>query len=127
MGSSGYGNFGTYRNNGAGSSDGGGGINSEEVMCPLIIESIKLEDVGISEYYINNGSLPQVDTSIYLSPVIHDGRLVIVENVTELIIGNLPVQYNYLNICMAEGKNYTGTVAAAGSNPIPYVLVNLYA
>ena len=98
MGSSGNGMFGTYRGGGAGSIVRGGNNGGDE--CPLAIENILLEDVAISEYF---------------------------QSSTQEVIGNLPVSYNYLNLCIKKGKRYSGEIKSSGLSPVPFIVVNLYA
>lgn len=125
MGSSGSGMFGTYRAGGIGSI--AGGSSSEEVECPLVIENINLDDVAISEYFLNYKNVPDVNKTVELSTLIVNKRLVVILTDTGEVIGNLPVKYNYLNICMKKDKKYSGTVKSSGLVPIPYIVVNLYA
>lgn len=124
MGSTGRGMFGTYRGGGAGSITNG---NAGEIECPLEIENIRLEDVAISEYFMNHGNVPFVGESIELSMKLVDKRLAIVLTSSREVIGNLAVKYNYLNLCIKKGKRYSGVVKASGLSPIPYIVVNLYA
>ena len=107
MGSSGNGMFGTYRGGGAGSIVRGGNNGGDE--CPLAIENILLEDVAISEYFQNHK------------------RLAVVLSSTQEVIGNLPVSYNYLNLCIKKGKRYSGEIKSSGLSPVPFIVVNLYA
>jgi hypothetical protein len=138
MGSSGSGKFGTYRveNNKesdgivpgtAGDSQDGVGGKSSEIDCPLNIESIRLEDVATSEYYVNNRILPSAGEPVVLSSTIYKGRLVVKITTSGEIIGNLPTQYNYLKNCIDRGMNYTGRVLSSGTNPVPFIVVTLNA
>ena len=126
MGSTGSGRFGTYSGGGAGALPGGSSGGSE-FSCPTKLLNVRVEDVGISEYYVNNGVVPAIETPIILNSEIINGRLVITGIKTNEIIGNIPVEYNYLNLCMKKGMIYKGTVISSGVRPIPYVVVNLYA
>lgn len=125
MGSSGSGIFGTYSGGGAGSSVNGG--NTGEDGCPLEIENIPLEDVAISEYFLNHDNVPSVGELIELSMHLVNKRLVVVLTSTQEVIGNLPVTYNYLNLCIKKGKRYSGAIKSSGLSPIPFIVVNLYA
>lgn len=124
MGSSGSGSFGTYRGEGAGSVANGGQLG--EIECPLNIENIKLEDVGISSYYLFNHNVPPVNSIVELSMKLVNKRLVVVLSTSQEVIGNLPVKYNYLNICMKRDYKYSGSIKASGLTPIPYIVVNLH-
>lgn len=119
MGSTGSGRFGTYSNGGAGSITDG-----EE--CPLVIENIRLEDVAISDYYLDHSGVPLAGEAVELTHRLVNKRLVAVLTGTQEIIGNLPVSYNYLNICLKKGKRYSGKIKASGLSPIPFIVVNLY-
>lgn len=124
MGSAGSGIFGTYREDGEGSF-GGGKIN--EGGCPSNLYSIPLEDVATSEYYLKNKDVPASGESVELLPEVVNKRLVVALESSKEILGNLPVTYNYLNVCMKKGKMYHGTVKASGLSPIPFIVVDLYA
>lgn len=125
MGSSGGGMFGTYRGGGAGSIVNGG--NTGEDGCPLEIENIRLEDVATSEYFMYHDDVPTVAESVELSMHLVNKRLAVVLKSTQEVIGNLPVTYNYLNLCIKKGKRYKGTIKSSGLSPLPYIVVNLYA
>jgi hypothetical protein len=125
MGSSGNGMFGTYRGGGAGSIVNGGNVGGDG--CPLEIENIRLEDVATSEYYLNHNDVPSVGDSVALAMRLVNKRLVVVLTSTQEIIGNIPVSYNYLNLCIKKGKKYSGIIKSSGLSPIPFIVVNLYA
>lgn len=125
MGSTGNGMFGAYQGEGAGSITNK--EKTDEIECPLEIENIRLEDVAISEYYLHNETVPAVHEPVRLSVELINKRLAVVLTSTQEVIGNLPVQYNFLNLCIKKGKRYLGNVKASGLSPIPYIVVNLYA
>lgn len=102
MGSSGNGMFGTYRGGGAGSIVRGGNNGGDE--CPLAIENILLEDVAISEYFQNHKDVPSTGQAVELSMQLVNKRLAVVLSSTQEVIGNLPVSYNYLNLCIKREK-----------------------
>ena len=85
MGSSGNGMFGTYRSGGAGSTANGG------EGCPLEIENIRLEDVAISEYFLNHNDVPSVGELVELAMQLVNKRLVVVLESTQEDNGNIPV------------------------------------
>lgn len=125
MGSSGNGMFGTYRGGGAGSIANGGTKGGDG--CPLEIENILLEDVAISEYFLNHNDVPSASEQVELSMQLVNKRLAVVLTSTQEVIGNLPVSYNYLNLCIKKGKRYSGEIKSSGLSPIPFIVVNLYA
>lgn len=125
MGSTGSGMFGAYRNGGAGSIESGRKLGEAE--CPLEIENVRLEDVAISDYYLHNKNVPDVNESVELSMQLVNKRLALILSGTGVVIGNLPVKYNFLNLCMKKGKRYLGVIKASGLSPVPYIVVNLYA
>lgn len=131
MGSSGSGQFGNYRPGGSGAGAGGsggiGGGGKPENECPEIIEHIKIEDVGTSEYCMEVGGLPQVGAMVTVRKTLYKGRLVIQADDNSKVIGNLPTAYNSLLICLKRGMNYSGAIDSSGSSPIPYVVVTLHA
>ena len=125
MGSTGSGRFGTYRDMGAGSISNG--KIAEEIQCPLVIENIRLEDVATSKYFMTRCVVPPIEESVQLSMHLVNKRLAVILVSTEEVIGNLPVNYNYLNICMKKGIQYSGSVKSSGISPIPYIVIDLYA
>ena len=125
MGSSGNGMFGTYRGGGAGSIVNGG--NNGEDECPLVIENIRLEDVSISEYFQNHKDVPSTGQSVELAMQLVNKRLAVVLSSTQEVIGNLPVSYNYLNLCIKKRIKYLGEIKSSGLSPVPFIVVNLYA
>ena len=125
MGSSGNGLFGTYRGGGAGSIVNGG--NNGEDACPLVIENIRLEDVAISEYFQNHKDVPSTGQSVELAMQLVNKRLAVVLSSTQEVIGNLPVSYNYLNLCIKKRIKYLGEIKSSGLSPVPFIVVNLYA
>ena len=125
MGSSGNGMFGTYRGGGAGSIVNGG--NNGEDECPLVIENIRLEDVAISEYFQNHKDVPSTGQSVELAMQLVNKRLAVVLSSTQEVIGNLPVSYNYLNLCIKKRIKYLGEIKSSGLSPVSLIVVNLYA
>lgn len=128
MGSAGSGKFGTYRV-GINQTTGGtvNGSGTGEIVCPSVIENIRLEDVAISDYFINQGTFPTHGEPVELNNTIHKGRLVVNSTYTSEVLGNLPTQYNYLINCIKKGMQYTGSVVASGLTPVPFVVVTLNA
>ena len=126
MGSSGYGKFGNYKENSNNSSeDSESFIGEGGVKCPIILPTIRLEDVQTSEYFKERQNLPYIDNSVHLSKELFFGRLVVVDTDSNLIIGNLPTFYNYLINCI-EQNDYIGSIVSTGMEPIPFVVVDLH-
>lgn len=125
MGSTGSGMFGTYRGEGEGALPTG--PNGSDNQCPVLLENIKLEDVAISDFYNKNNNVPNVARDVKVFDKIINGRLVVITSDTKEVIGNVPVKYNYLNLCIKKGINYFGDIISSGLTPIPYIVVNLYA
>ena len=125
MGSSGNGMFGTYHGGGIGSITSGG--NNSRNGYPLVIENILLEDVAISDFYLNHNDVPPVGELVELAMRLVNKRLVVILTSTQEVIGNLPVSYNYLNLCIKKGKRYLGEIKSSGLSPIPFIVVNLHA
>ncbi len=83
MGSAGSGKFGTYRvGNGqatggkgpeGGTAGGGLGGGIGEIECPSVIENIRLEDVAVSDYYVNHQSLPSSRNLVELNNTVYKG------------------------------------------------------
>ncbi|MHC1735252.1 MAG: hypothetical protein AB9921_06220 [Erysipelotrichaceae bacterium] len=129
MGSSGRGEFGNYKvgKNGIGSSGGedgqDGSGNGKE--CPTNIEGILLEDVGTCEYFKTTGSLPGVGKSIFVDSKTKDGRIVVIDLSSSMVLGNLPTRYNYLIECISV-IHYVGTIGISGLKPMPHVVVEIH-
>lgn len=121
MGSTGNGMFGMYSGGGAGSIANGGD------ECPMEIENIRLEDVAISEYFLNHNDVPSANEPVELAMQLVNRRLVVALASSQEVIGNLPVSYSYLNLCIKKGKMYSGAIKSSGLSPIPFIVVNLYA
>lgn len=136
MGSAGSGKFGTYRvGNGqatggkgpeGGTAGGGLGGGIGEIECPSVIENIRLEDVAVSDYYVNHQSLPSSRNLVELNNTVYKGRLVVKATSTGEVLGNLPTQYNHLINCIKKGMHYSGTIVASGTTPVPFVVVTLH-
>ena len=86
MGSAGIGQFGNCQNNGLGFPD-----NENQNFQDKIIN---LEDVATSSYYINYNSVPNPGKLITIT--FSNNRIAAQLTSMNEIIGNLPVQYNYL-------------------------------
>lgn len=125
MGSTGSGMFGTYRGEGEGSLPKG--ANGSENQCPKLLEDINLEDVAISEFFNKYSKVPDVGSSIEVLDQLVNRRLVVILSNTNEVIGNIPVRYNYINLCTKKGIKYSGNIISSGLIPIPYIVVNLYA
>ncbi len=137
MGSTGYGTFGNYRPGGIGGGGGaglGGGAGiggvaggGAEQSCPKEVVNIKLEDVATSEYYQKRSAVPSAGAKVRLRSELHCGRLVVELEETGEILGNMPTQYHSLLLCMKKGLHYTGEVSSSGLQPIPFIIIHLYA
>ena len=115
MGSAGTGQFGNYQNNGLGFSD-----NENQNFQDKIIN---LEDVATSSYYVTHDSVPTPAEFIMIT--FSDNRIAAQLDSTNEIIGNLPVQYNYLLKEIQQGKSITGYIESSGIIPIPYITIKL--
>lgn len=139
MGSSGTGRFSDYpgtsggsskigRGNGSGGSGNGGsgsGNARKTDQCLRMIESVALEEVARSEYFISHKILTSAGTAVTVRSSLVGGRIGI-ETVPALeLVGLLPTEYNYLLQCMKQGYMYTGKVISTTAKPIPVVRVNL--
>lgn len=130
MGSSGFGSFGNYNeeenygNNSLNVPNHSNGGREVFQGCPQQLSTIKLENVVTSNYYLNTQQLPNNNNEVFLSPTIYNGRLVIIDKNSQLVIGNLPIIYNFLINCLDQ--NYKGIVTGSGMTPVPFVVVDLY-
>lgn len=114
MGSSGSDRFSDYSGSQSGS--------SKENLCDKAF-SCSLEDVATSNYFQSNKSVPASGSKIKISPNLHQGR--IVATLGSMIIGNLPTRFNYLLKCFTDGISYEGVIANSGTNPIPFIVVDV--
>lgn len=112
MGSSGKGDFGAY-------------IPREDV-CPKEIV-FNVQDIDISEYYLNKATLPNVGSNVSISNTLVNKRLVVIDLDSGLILGNVPVEYNFLfSSCLNKGREYIGTVKHTNENPYNIIMVELH-
>lgn len=116
MGSSGTGKFGNYT-----------GAKNEENKCVEDFYDINLEEVAISDFYTSLKTLPDVGSKVYLFEKLHNKRLAIKDSKKDLIIGYLPIEYNYLytNCILNKGYSYDGQVIFSNDLPIINVVVEL--
>ena len=114
MGSAGTGQFGNYQNNGLG--DDNGNQNFQDKI-------INLEDVAASSYYINHNSVPNPGELITIT--FSNKRIAVQLDSANEIIGNLPVQYNYLLTKIQQETRITGSIESSGTIPIPYITIKL--
>ncbi len=131
MGSSGYGRFGNYGVSGAGDSEQGtnGGGNGAGIGSNLgpSLDYIRLEDVAISEYYLNRGELPRMGETVKVRSTLYKGRLAVELSSTSEIIGNIPTEYNLFFLSsLKRGVRFSGQVVSSGKKPVPYIVVSLH-
>lgn len=116
MGSAGTGRFGDYFP-----------PKTNSNICEQSLESITLEDVGLSKFYNNNNIVPNIGREVEIAPNIINGRLVVQTTDTKEVVGNMPSKYNYILACLKSNYWYTGVVIYSSKNPIPNVVVDLNA
>ena len=129
MGSAGSGRMGDYKKGNIKGATGTlyGSSSGGESSCPKFIENINLEDVAISEFFLNNGTVPNAEAVVQIRKEVSGRRLVVELSETKEIIGNLPTKYSFLLTCINLGHNYVGTIISSGLSPIPYIVVSLNA
>ena len=84
---------------------------------------INLEDVAASSYYINHNSVPNPGELITIT--FSNKRIAVQLDSANEIIGNLPVQYNYLLTKIQQETRITGSIESSGTIPIPYITIKL--
>lgn len=131
MGSSGHGKFGNYGVGGSGDgqqgANGGVGGSGNRSSREPSLDYIRLEDVAISEYYLNNLDLPPAGESVNVRSSLYKRRLAVELSSTGEIIGNIPTEYNlFLLSSLKRGIRYSGQVVSSGMFPIPYIVVSLH-
>ena len=131
MGSCGHGRFGNYGVGGSGDGqqgarDGGNGSGNESNQGPSL-SYIRLEDVAISEYFLNKGALPHVGEAVNVRSALYKRRLAVELSSTEEVIGNIPTEYQlFLLSGLKRGIHYSGQVISSGKFPVPYIVVSLH-
>jgi hypothetical protein len=127
MGSAGYGEFGKYR-----ISEGQGNLGSNEGAsssggdsCHTSIKFIKLDDVATSEFYRKYNDVPDKGNLVHVRITLVQGRIAVELTNSAEILGNLPINYNYILNCLKQGVNYNGEIVSSGLSPIPFIMVNL--
>jgi hypothetical protein len=86
--------------------------------CKEIVKTI-LEEVSNSQFYQNNGKLPEIDEQLHISV----GKRVAAVADSGEIVGYLPTEYNYLKFCIDEGYLYLGKITQSLIEPLPRVQV----
>lgn len=119
MGSSGSGRFGDYDQL-SGSKGSSKGVDIEKLT-----KLINLDDVATAEYYSSIHEVPSIGERVYINDRLIDGRVVARLVDTNQAIGNIPTEYNYLLIEMKDGKRFSGEIAIAGTEPIPYIAIKI--
>ena len=117
MGSTGSGNFTDY--NGFTGSNPKQGGKSQEEKCGKAF-SADLEDVELSNYYLENNNLPETNSEV----IIHFNGMRIVASIDGLEIGNLPTKFNYLLACF-EKFNYSGIISYTTITPLHTIKINV--
>ncbi|MDI6452842.1 hypothetical protein [Peloplasma aerotolerans] len=111
MGSTGTGSFGNYS-------------KSEKDVCPEEVYFV-IEDFDVSEYKTEQG-IPEVGQKVFIFSELVEKRLVVVEEETELMLGNVPTEHNYLfHSCIEKGKQYKGEIINVDENLITQIMVKL--
>lgn len=133
MGSAGTGHMGDYDLSrkivsSGGSSKPGHSLEDETFEAndiDSINRLIRLEDVAASEYYDLTNSLPEIGQRVRIDTELHEKRMVVVDNATSMIIGNLPTRYQIVFQDALYGKPYEGTVRVSEVVPLPTVSVEI--
>lgn len=113
MGTTGNGNFGNY-------------IDRGRRECPDQI-SFYVEDFDSCSYYLSMSELPELNSSVCINDILINRRLVVIDESSSLIVGNVPSEYSYLyENCINQGKKYKGKIEYISSIPINKVLVELH-
>lgn len=131
MGSSGHGRFGNYGVSGSGGGQqevsGGGNGNGNGSNQGPSLSYIRLEDVAISEYFLNKGELPPVGEAVNVRSTLYKRRLAVELSSTGEVIGNIPTEYHlFLLSGLKRGIHYSGQVISSGIFPVPYIVVSLH-
>jgi hypothetical protein len=123
MGSTSTGKFDNYPPSGGkkGGPQGGGPAADQ---CTRDLSNVQLEEVGRSTYFEAHKIVPTTGTAIFLRNTMVGPRLCI-DMANGEDIGFLPVEYNYLIVCVKKGFTYAGEVTNSSQKPIPSVRVNL--
>lgn len=87
-------------------------------ICDKAVSTF-LEDVATSDYYKQNRGVPAKGTFVQITS---SSRIVAVDK-NDVVIGNLPTDYNYLLACLEEGYRYEGVVEDSYDQPFPSVQI----
>ena len=117
MGSTGSGNFSDYQGYSGKNPKQGG--ESKQSECGKAFRT-DLEDVELSEFFTQNGTLPPVESPIEVT--FNGTRIVAIQN--NLEIGYLPTRFNYLIACLQE-FNYSGIISSLATAPISSLTINV--
>lgn len=107
-------------------SSGRSGGSEHDDQCVRDLEDVLLEEVGRSVYLQSHKTLPKVGVAVHIRNEKVGPRLSIDTEAGESV-GFLPVQYNYLVICMKKGFDYLGELTYSSQKPVPSLRVNLRA
>jgi hypothetical protein len=89
--------------------------------------TIELEEVARCDYFRTSKAVPGVGTAVRVRDTLVGGRIAVETVKGSVIVGFLPVAYNYIRGCLADGHSYTGKVCDSTLKPIPAVSVDLKA
>lgn len=121
MGSRGTGKFTDYSGM-TPTGNGGNGGKGDKDPCDKEINCL-LDDVGRSQYYSNYNNVPPIGTKV---EVLFDGkRLVVQTMIGKEILGYLPTSYNYILLCINQGRVFNGGVADSRNSAIPYIKISV--
>lgn len=106
----------------SGNRAGGGGPGKPD-PCSLPVDA-NLEEVAISDYWVNRGTVPSAGAEALLLDTLVSGRLAV--SCDGAVVGYLPVRYNYIaRECLPAGVAYSGEVSESEGGAIPSVRVVL--
>lgn len=108
------------------SSPKGGGKSEEMDACDIPLPNVRLEEVVLSEFFLNKRTVPAVGTPVRVRPKLVGGRIAVETTRGNQSIGFLPTTNNYLLGCLKDGHNYKGKVTASFDSPVPRIVVDLF-
>lgn len=123
MGSRGTGKFTDYSGMASSGNLGNGGRDNTDICDKEI--NCSLEEVGNCGFFLVNRDVPAIGTKVEL---FFDGSRICARTLSGGdVLGYLPTSYNYVLLCINQGKNFTGGVSNSRKGPLPYVTISVKA
>jgi hypothetical protein len=121
MGSTGSGHLSDYSNKKPTSDGANNGGSSGDDKCGKAFPT-SLDEVSRCTYFTTHGSLPPIGTPV---SVVFNGVRIAVTTLSGEELGYLPTSFNYIRLCINEGRSYGGSVTSSRTIPTANVFVDI--